>query len=1767
MAELPAITTEIITNVFFTTNIVVTTSNLYYLPEQDISGIQTLNPYGLWKLEILDNRAGGGLTNSLVSWQMEFQYANTNITELPVLPTLATNYSVIETTLFTVTNTATYSVSNATLIYTVTGATNASISTNGIITWTPTESQGPGTFFLVTTVRDAANPLVVSQNFFQVDVLESNLPPVLTFPTTNTVFRILETVPWTTNATATDLDIPTNTLTFALVGMTNSFGVSVTGLSITPDGIINWQPVETNGPSTNFVFITVTDFNANNPVNTNSFTVTNSFTIIVLESNLPPVLILPPNTNLVELVSWTAQATAVDNDWPTNQLTFTLASGPSGLAVSPSGLIAWTPNELQGPGDYIVAISVTDTNPWAINQQSFTVSGTFIIHVDEWNIAPTLPTLPDTNTFELQTLTVNNAATDPDAPFNTLTYTLLVSPLDTNAPPVTNAFISVNGIITWIPTEAQGPGDYLFTTIVTDTNPPAINSTSFSATNSFIVHVLETNSAPFWVTNYPAVVMDELTVTNIFATALDTDLPPNILTYSLATNTPPWVTINSSNGLITLAPGEAAGPSTNTFTAIVTDNGAPPLSATTNFTVIVNEVNTAPFWATNVPSQTNYVVFEQTLLTVTNTASDADIPTNGLTYVLSVVSTNLGAPAVTNAAIDTNGVITWMPTEAQGPGIYIFTTIVTDTNPWALINQSFSATNYFTVTVLETNSAPFWVTNYPAVVMDELTVTNIAATALDADLPTNTLTFTLATNTPIWVSINPTNGLITLAPGEADGPSTNTFTVIVTDDGVPALNATTNFTVIVNEVNTAPFWTNAYPNVVLNTLDVTNVFGSATDTDLPPNTLTYSLSNAPAFVSINPGSGVITLTPGLSDGPSSNTVTVIVTDNGVPPLSAVTNFTVIVNSSIITLGGSNDARGVGIKYLNGSVYICGDSTATGGFLADFSLPLTANQTPLWNTNWPSANPNDALNAITASTNGVYAAGPNYTRTTDSAGGKEVKGLVVKYPLGGSIGGGFGGDLWDRQTPAAPGAFSYGGGEGLNGITLASENGINYLYACGNSQSGGANGGRFYLSKLAEDSTVLWTQTDGAEQVGVQFSAGEAVTVLNTNLYAAGVLNGQPYLRQYTPTGALIWKRTHTLAGAYLGITAAANYLYAVGYANVAGTNTDFLIDKWDEAGNLVWSRTYDRNTAQDQLNAAVNFNDRIFAVGYTYGQTAGGADAVILEIDPLTGSLLTTNLVGGSRDDKANGVDTDRTNLYVIGETRSFNNGTNQAMLFTFTPQLPTLVIGTPVTNIVAPGSINWYQVNVPTNAIAASNALLFATLPVNLWYSTNVPPSIFGPGAAELLTNSTGGTNVIATVNTFPLLVPGGIYFLGVQNTNSLAVTNAIQVTFAYEPPTLVIDDPVTNVVAPGSINWFRVNVPTNADFATNFLLFATAPVNLWYSSNTPPSITGISDFEMLANSTSGLYVMNTNTAPLLVPGSHYYLGVQNTNNFAVTNAIKVKFHLRTAAPPVPPSYTIYSIVQTTNAAGTNGFLLTWFAPTNTQFHLQWTPQLVPINWKEFKGVISFDSYISATNSHFSYFDDGDTNRGSAPFGFSRFYRLHLLNSPTNTAPEFSLAPTNYNVDSSVAFVVTNTARDWDLPAQTLFYRVTNSLSGTNYTTITNGVITWTPDVTQSGLTNFITTIVADSGTPTQRATNVVAVVVRAVPMFSAITIATNGVSLRWNAPTNQQFNVRWTTNLVPVIAWTLFPNTITSLTGTFTFTDTNAPFAMKFYQLILLP
>lgn len=143
---------------------------------------------------------------------------------------------------------------------------------------------------------------------------------------------------------------------------------------------------------------------------------------------------------------------------------------------------------------------------------------------------------------------------------------------------------------------------------------------------------------------------------------------PQILTYSLS-NAPAGATINSTSGVFTWTPTEAQGPGVYNITVRVTDNNLPPASDAKTFQVTVSETNQAPVLATI----TNRIVHAGTLIVLTNTATDADLPTNTLSFSLDV-----GAPVLASISPD-SGVFNWQTSDANVGSTNNITVRVTDT--------------------------------------------------------------------------------------------------------------------------------------------------------------------------------------------------------------------------------------------------------------------------------------------------------------------------------------------------------------------------------------------------------------------------------------------------------------------------------------------------------------------------------------------------------------------------------------------------------------------------------------------------------------------------------------------------------------------------------------------------------------------------------------------------------------------------------------------------------------------------------------------------------------------------------------------------------------------------------------------------------------------------------------------------------------------------------------------------------------------------------
>jgi hypothetical protein len=163
------------------------------------------------------------------------------------------------------------------------------------------------------------------------------------------------------------------------------------------------------------------------------------------------------------------------------------------------------------------------------------------------------------------------------------------------------------------------------------------------------------------------------------------------------------------------------------------------------------------------------------------------------------------------------------------------------------------------------------------------------------------------------MTIDAVTGLITWPTSPAYGGTTNTVHIIVSDSSQPPLSATGVVSVAVIQLVSPPVLA-PIGNYIISEGTLLIITNTAVDNNLPPRPLVFSLgAGAPKNAIIDPATGVFQWRPTAAQAPSTNIISVIVTDNGVPPLSATRQFKVVVRpvsfEFLLSLGSTNTLVG------------------------------------------------------------------------------------------------------------------------------------------------------------------------------------------------------------------------------------------------------------------------------------------------------------------------------------------------------------------------------------------------------------------------------------------------------------------------------------------------------------------------------------------------------------------------------------------------------------------------------------------------------------------------------------------------------------------------------------------------------------------------------------------------------------------------------------------------------------------------------------------
>ncbi|MFX1477392.1 MAG: SBBP repeat-containing protein [Promethearchaeota archaeon] len=144
--------------------------------------------------------------------------------------------------------------------------------------------------------------------------------------------------------------------------------------------------------------------------------------------------------------------------------------------------------------------------------------------------------------------------------------------------------------------------------------------------------------------------------------------------------------------------------------------------------------------------------------------------------------------------------------------------------------------------------------------------------------------------------------------------------------------------------------------------------------------------------------------------------------------------------------------------------------------------------------------------------------------------------------------------------------------------------------------------------------------------------------------------------KYNNSGTLIWNKTwgglsddHANA---IGLDS-SNNIYIVGNSDSFGNNTDILLIKFNNSGELAWYTSWGGPGEDSGFGMSIDADDSLFIIGYSESYDISG-DVVLLKFNS-TGSLKLTTTWGGVDTDYPTAISIDsEENLYFTGYTSSF---------------------------------------------------------------------------------------------------------------------------------------------------------------------------------------------------------------------------------------------------------------------------------------------------------------------------------------------------------------------------------------------------------------------------------------------------------------------------------------------------------------------------------
>lgn len=449
------------------------------------------------------------------------------------------------------------------------------------------------------------------------------------------------------------------------VDLTYSLVTAPPGMTISTTGLIEWT-VPADSESGIPVQVRVADGGENGAV-----AVTQSWSISIQNFNYPPSIVSLPAETAVEDVAYEYQLQVNDPDDDNNgtDLSFNLIDAPSGMTVSSTGLIRWTPGE-GGTEPWMVIVTVRVADGGEDGAEAADQSWKLV--VTPVNDAPTI----DQGAQIARVISEDGVptpfalalmATDPDSAGTAMVWQIISQPSHGAA---SIDFSGYRSRVYYQPDADYNGSDSLVV---------SVSDGALSAEILVNITVQPVNDAPV-ITSTALLAATEDALYQYQATSSDVDGPS--ASWSLVSG-PAGMTVGASSGLVQWTPDEGGSSPWSAPVTIRVSDGS--LNAVQSYTVVVQPVNDAP----ELGALTSQSVEEMSPLSYAITVNDPDDSNNGTQLIWSL----LDGP--TGMTISNTGVISWLPGESTA-GSYPVSVRVADGGE----NGASPAIGSFTVTVV-----------------------------------------------------------------------------------------------------------------------------------------------------------------------------------------------------------------------------------------------------------------------------------------------------------------------------------------------------------------------------------------------------------------------------------------------------------------------------------------------------------------------------------------------------------------------------------------------------------------------------------------------------------------------------------------------------------------------------------------------------------------------------------------------------------------------------------------------------------------------------------------------------------------------------------------------------------------------------------------------------------------------------------------------------------------------------------------------------------